>query len=298
MKSYREKEWNAIRNNCYGADWGIAMGGTKAVDGQAAPVRVRNRAGGGPFLILCDHASHYIPPEYGTLGLGAEERVSHIAWDPGALPVAERLAGALDATLVESCISRLVADCNRPLDAPDLVPEISERTAIPGNYGLAAAELDRRVAITHAPYHAAIENMVEERLAAGRRTLLLALHSFTPVYKGVSRPWQIGVIHDEDMRLAGPVLTALSAFEEIVVGDNEPYSPADRVYYTLERHARPRGLPCVMIEIRNDEIRDKRGQRRWADLLAGILSATMLDGDAAGLVGRRQDRPEQIGLQK
>jgi predicted N-formylglutamate amidohydrolase len=274
------------------------MGGTKAVNGAAAPVRVRNRAGRSPFVILCDHASRHIPPEYGTLGLSAEERVSHIAWDPGALPVAERLAGALDAVLVESCISRLVADCNRPLDAPDLVPEIGERTAIPGNRGLAPEELDRRVAVTHAPYHASIEELIGERLAAGRETLLLALHSFTPVYKGIARPWQIGVIHDEDMRLAGPVLTALSAVEEIVVGDNEPYSPADRVYHTLERHARSRDLPCVMIEIRNDEIGDERGQRRWADLLAGILAVTMADGDAAGLAGRRRNGSEQFGLQK
>jgi len=274
------------------------MGGTNAAAGGSTPVRVRNRAGKSPFVILCDHASHHIPPEYGTLGLSAEERVSHIAWDPGALPVAERLAGALDAALVESRISRLVADCNRPLDAPDFVPEISERTAIPGNRGLTPEVLDRRVAVTHAPYHASIEELIKERLAAGRETLLLALHSFTPVYKGIARPWQIGVIHDEDMRLAGPILTALSAVEEITIGDNEPYSPADRVYYTLERHARPRNLPCVMIEIRNDEIGDERGQRQWADLLAGILAATMADGDAAGLAGRRRNGSEQFGLQK
>jgi predicted N-formylglutamate amidohydrolase len=273
------------------------MGGTETVDGQAAPVRVRNRTGRSPFVILCDHASHHIPPEYGTLGLGTEERVSHIAWDPGALPVAERLAAALDAALVESCISRLVADCNRPLDAPDLVPEISELTAIPGNRGLTAEERNRRVAASHAPYHAAVEELVEERLAGGRETVLLALHSFTPVYKGISRPWRIGVIHDQDMRLAGPVLTALSAIE-VTVGDNEPYSPVDRVYYTLERHARRRGLPCVMVEIRNDEIGDERGQRGWADLLAGILSSIVPDGDAAGLAGRRRNGSEQFGLQK
>jgi predicted N-formylglutamate amidohydrolase len=270
----------------------------QATNGGAAPVRVRNRAGRGSFLVLCDHASHHIPPEYGTLGLDAEERVSHIAWDPGALPVAVRLATALDAPLVESCVSRLVADCNRPLDAPDLVPAISERTAIPGNQGLAPEERNRRVALAHAPYHAGIERLIEERHAAGMKTILLAVHSFTPVYNGVSRAWQIGVIHDEDMRLAGPVLAALSTFEEIVVGDNEPYSPANRVYYTLERHARARDLPCVMIEIRNDEIRDGRGQRKWADLLAGILATLKLDGDTSGLAGARQSVAEQFGLQK
>ncbi|MDN5927063.1 MAG: N-formylglutamate amidohydrolase [Hyphomicrobiales bacterium] len=244
---------------------------THAANDQMAPVRVRNRAGESPFVVLCDHASHHIPMQYGTLGLSAEERISHIAWDPGALPVASGLAASLDATLVESCLSRLVTDCNRPLDAPDLVPEISERTAIPGNMGLGPDERARRIATVHAPYHACIENLIGERLADGRETFLLALHSFTPVYKGTPRPWQIGVIHDRDMRLAKPILDALSAAGGLTVGDNQPYSPADRVYYTLERHGRSRGLPCAMIEIRNDEISDERGQRQWADLLAGIL---------------------------
>lgn len=257
------------------------MGEAHAADDGAAPVRVLNRAGKSAFVILCDHASRHIPAKYGTLGLGAEERSSHIAWDPGALPVARRVAEMLDATLVESCVSRLVADCNRPLDAPDLVPEVSERTEIPGNRGLPIVERKRRIAAVHAPYHACIDGLIEERVAAGRETFLLALHSFTPVYKGVPRPWQVGIIHDEDMRLARAVLIALSAFREITVGDNEPYSPADRVYYTLERHARSRDLPCVMIEIRNDEIRDESGQRKWADLLVGILAGMKPEGHAS-----------------
>jgi predicted N-formylglutamate amidohydrolase len=256
------------------------MGGTQAANDEAAPVRVGNPAGRGSFVILCDHASCHIPPEYGTLGLSAPERVSHIAWDPGAFPVARRLSEALDAPLVESCVSRLVADCNRPLDAPDLVPEVSERTTIPGNRGLTREERSRRVAAAHAPYHACIEALIEERLAAGRETRLLAVHSFTPVYKGASRPWQIGIIHDEDMRLVRPAMAALSAFEEFTVGDNEPYSPADRVYYTLERHGRSRGLASIMVEIRNDEIRDERGQRKWADLLAGVFAAMKPDENA------------------
>jgi predicted N-formylglutamate amidohydrolase len=154
------------------------------------------------------------------------------------------------------------------------------------------------VVLAHAPYHAAIDGLIEQRLAAGTKTVLLALHSFTPVYNGVARPWRIGIIHDQDMRLAKPVLTALSAFEEMIVGDNEPYSPNDRVYYTLERHARSRGLPCVMIEIRNDEIRDERGQRKWADLLAGILAAMKPEGDAPRAAGPRRSAADQYGLQK
>jgi predicted N-formylglutamate amidohydrolase len=263
------------------------MGEAYAASQEAAPVRVQNRAGRGSFVILCDHASPHIPPEFGTLGLTAEERISHIAWDPGALPVAQLLAASLDATLVECCVSRLVADCNRPLDAPDLVPEISERTTVPGNRGLTPDGRKRRVATAHAPYHACIEELVEERLAGGRETWLIAIHSFTPVYKGMARPWHVGVIHDDDMRLAGPILAALSALEGMAVGDNQPYSPADRVYYTLERHALSRGLPCVMIEIRNDEIATPGGQSLWSERLAVILArageemAAMPEGNAA-----------------
>jgi predicted N-formylglutamate amidohydrolase len=140
------------------------MGKAHAANDCAAPVRVSNEAGRSPFLILCDHASHRIPAEYGTLGLTAEEQVSHIAWDPGALPVSQFLADRLDATLIESCVSRLIADCNRPLDVRDLVPEVSERTVVPGNRGLTAAERRRRIAAAHAPSHIAVERIVESGL--------------------------------------------------------------------------------------------------------------------------------------
>jgi predicted N-formylglutamate amidohydrolase len=140
--------------------------------------------------------------------------------------------------------------------------------------------------------------LVGERLAAGRETFLLAVHSFTPVYKGASRPWQIGVIHDRDMCLAGPILEALKAVNGITIGDNQPYSPADRVYYTLERHARSRGLPCAMIEIRNDEIGDESGQREWADLLAGILLAVKPKSEASALAGSVRGAGEEAGRGK
>ena len=129
-----------------------------------------------------------------------------------------------------------------------------------------------RIALAYDPFHAAIEDVVAERLAAGRETRLVSVHSFNPVYKGVQRPWHIGIIHDDDRRLAAPLIAALQSLDGIVVGVNEPYSPADRVYFTLERHARSRGLPCAMIEIRNDEIPAEAGQRKWAELLAGIFA--------------------------
>jgi len=236
------------------------------------PVRVTNRLGASPFVLVCEHASNFVPLRFGTLGLDSSELSRHIAWDPGALPVAERMAQALDAVLVQSGVSRLVIDCNRPLDAPDLIPAISEATVVPGNAGLSAVDREQRMVLSWRPFHAALDAVIAERLARGQETRLVSIHSFNPVYHGRSRPWQIGIIHDEDDRLAGPMIAALGELEGVKVGVNEPYSPADRVYFTHERHARPRGLACVMIEIRNDEIGDAYGQLRWAGLLAGILS--------------------------
>jgi len=245
--------------------------------------KVTNRHGSSPYVILCDHASNFIPDEYRMLGLAPAELVRHIAWDPGALPVSQHLSAALDAALVESCISRLVIDCNRPLDAPDLIPAVSETTDVPGNRKVGAEERAKRIALAHAPFHDAIDAVIAERLRAGRPARLVSVHSFTPVYKSVSRPWQIGIIHDDDARLAAPMIEALRG-TGATVGVNQPYSPADRVYYTLQRHARSRGLPCAMIEIRNDKIRDQADQRRWGDLLAGILSSLNPDfSEKAGL---------------
>jgi predicted N-formylglutamate amidohydrolase len=236
-------------------------------------VRVSNRAGSSPFVIVCEHASNYLPPPYGLLGLEPADMLRHIAWDPGALPVATRMAGLLDAALVQSCISRLAIDCNRPLDAPDLIPALSETTGIPGNADLTAARRAERIALSWQPFHDAVEALVGERLASGLDTWLVSIHSFTPVYKGVARPWEIGVIHDVDERISAPLIAGLKKLGRFTVGDNQPYSPADRVYFTLERHARSRGLPCAMIEIRNDEIADAQGQGFWAECLAGLFKS-------------------------
>jgi predicted N-formylglutamate amidohydrolase len=243
-------------------------------------VRVEGRRDAGRFLIVCDHASNALPSRYGDLGLDAERLASHIAWDPGALAVARGLAERLGAPLVHSTVSRLVVDVNRPPTAPDLIVETSETTRIPGNADLSEAERQRRVAAVHAPYHAAIERVVDARLAAGRATSLIAIHSFEPVYRGVRRPWPVGVIFDRDRRLADILIQGLGA-AGLDVGVNAPYSPADRVYYTLSRHGEARGLACVMLEIRNDLIRSAEAGAAWAERLASLLQA------AAGMEPRR-----------
>jgi len=263
----------------------------KAASEAVRPVELERLDGTSPFVFVCDHASNFVPAEFGTFGLDASELTRHIAWDPGALPVARGLSSALDATLIHSGISRLVIDCNRPVDAPDLIWSVSETTVIPGNQHLDAKAKADRIKLAYTPFHEAIDRVFKDRLAAGRETWLVSVHSFTPIYKGVSRPWHIGIIHDADERLSAPLMDGLQTLKDITVGDNEPYSPADRVYFTLEKHARSRGLPCAMIEIRNDEIAGETGQRKWVERLAGILSDLQPEDETAELspkiVGRR-----------
>ncbi|WP_315925303.1 N-formylglutamate amidohydrolase [Mesorhizobium sp. SP-1A] len=252
---------------------------------EADSVRVTNPGGKGAYVLTCDHASNFLPPEYGTLGLPESELGRHIAWDPGALPVARRMAEMLDAVLIETCLSRLVLDCNRALDAPGLIPTVSETTRIPGNAALSAAEREARIARCWRPFHEVVDSVIRDRLAAGLETRLVSVHSFTPVYKDVGRPWHVGIIHDDDERLAAPLVAALKRSDGIVVGANEPYSPADGVYFTLEKHARSRGLPCAMIEIRNDEIGDVAGQAAWAGRLAVALAGIGKLAKPAGEAG-------------
>lgn len=246
------------------------------------PVVSENAGGTGPFVIVCDHASRRVPREYGTLGLDAVALQAHIAWDPGALGVARHVSQQLDAPLLWPDVSRLVIDCNRDPAAPDLIVTEPDGTPVPGNAHLQRTDRDRRLAGIHAPYHAAIEALLAKRHDAGLTTALIAIHSFTPVWKGRPRPWQIGVVFGDDRRLADELLEGLRTDPSLTVGINQPYSPADRVYYTVERHATPRGLPAVMIEIRNDVIADEPGQRQWADRLSRILGGTRIDHESAG----------------
>jgi predicted N-formylglutamate amidohydrolase len=242
-------------------------------DSGRSVVMVENPDGVGPFAIVCDHASNRIPERYKSFGFAEDAVQTHIAWDPGALPVARLLSATLDAPLLWPDVSRLVIDCNRDLGARSLIVTESEGRPVPANVGLSDGERSRRIELIHTPYHAAIDACLKRRLAAGRPTMLIAIHSYTPVYLGKSRPWQIGIVFGEDRRLADLLIGELKTDPSLRVGINEPYSPADQVYYTVERHAGPSRLPAAMIEIRNDEIGNDAGQRSWADRLADILVA-------------------------
>lgn len=254
-------------------------------------VEVFNARGQGKIVLACDHASNFVPPGFESLGLSSEDLERHIAWDPGARAVTMAMAQLLDSPVVCSRVSRLVIDCNRPLATPDLVPQVSETTEIPGNRNLGADDIARRIALSHIPFHAAIDEILTGRERAGLETWLVSVHSFTPVYKTIARPWHIGIVHDSDERISRPLLAHLAAEAGIVVGDNEPYSPTDRVYYTLERHARTRGWPCAMIEIRNNEIATEESQASWAERLARILGNIRLGATAHRTNGQTSAKP-------
>ena len=239
-----------------------------------APVRTVNADGKGPFAIVVDHASNRIPPRWGDLGLSPADRIRHIAWDPGALAVSLRLSELLDAPVVHSTVSRLVVDCNRDVDAPDLVPTTSELTDIPGNAGLTEDDRRWRIASAHAPFHSAIDRVLDARQSGGLPTILVCMHSFTPTYKGKARPWPIGLIHARDEQYTAALRDALTAeAADLNIGWNEPYSALNGVTYTLEHHGDGRGLDATMIEIRHDEILEPSGVARWAERLARCLEA-------------------------
>lgn len=236
-------------------------------------VIVTNARGASPFVITCDHASNRLPPRFGTLGLSLRERVSHIAWDPGALAVSRVLSETLDAPLVESTFSRLVIDPNRSLEAPELIWTLSEATEIPGNRDLSEKERQFRIDHYHRPYHAAIETLLEARRHAGQDSILVCIHSFTPVYLGVSRPWPIGILHGADTSFTEALRDALMDEEpKLNLGWNLPYAAEAGVTLTLERHGDGRGLDATMVELRNNEIITPSGVARWAGLLARGLA--------------------------
>jgi len=238
---------------------------------EPAPVSVHNADGKSPFLLVADHAGNLIPRALGRLGVAESELQRHIAWDIGIAGLGRLLADALDATLIQQNYSRLVIDCNRPLDAASSIPEISEATSIPANAGLDKTIKAARALEIFWPYHDRIEAELDRRRAAGRATALIPLHSFTPVFKGAKRPWHAGVLYNRDARFAQRLLALLNAEPGLLVGENAPYAVGDASDYTVPVHAERRGLHHALIEIRQDLIADAAGQREWARRLARIL---------------------------
>jgi predicted N-formylglutamate amidohydrolase len=245
--------------------------GTCLLEGEEPPALLVNGGGRTPYVLVCEHASNRLPKSLGTLGLPGPELERHIAWDIGAEQVARLLSRLIDAPLVLQRYSRLAYDCNRPPDSADAMPEISETTHIPGNRDLSSDERLRRTREIYRPFHATIADLLDRRAAEGTRSMVVTIHSFTPVYRGKPRAVELGILHDRDPGLADKLITS---FPTVDARLNEPYGPDDGVLHTLNLHAAPRGLRHAMIEIRNDFLLDERGQVEWAERLsAGLVHA-------------------------
>jgi predicted N-formylglutamate amidohydrolase len=233
---------------------------------------IEREHGGSPFMLICDHASRRIPRALGDLGVPESELQRHVAWDIGAAGVASHLAAMLDAFAILQNYSRLVIDCNRPLDSSGSIVARSEATDIPGNANIDAASAAIRAREIFQPYHARIGAELDRRAAQGRPTILISVHSFTPVYHAVSRPWHVGMLYGRDARVARRLLAIIRAEGRWNVGDNEPYAVTATTDYAIPVHCERRGIAHVGLEIRQDLIEQAHGQAEWAARIAGWLS--------------------------
>ena len=239
------------------------------------PAKVHNPGGRGGVVLLCEHASAYVPDAFAGLGLAVADLQRHIAWDIGALALAQGLADALDAPLVHATYSRLLLDLNRPPEAADSIVERSEGTVVPGNLELTPVQRDARRRRIYDPFHATVGAVLDARGASGHATAVVSIHSFTPSYHGESRPWHAGVIARGDRRLGDVLLAALRAETRLCIGDNQPYAPVAGVFHSIERHAEARGWSGAMIEVRQDLLLDRNGIAEWTRRLAQALVAAI-----------------------
>ena len=222
-------------------------------------VEILNPSGRGEFILVCEHASNWIPQEFNDLGLSEEARQSHIAWDPGAAAVARQLSERLDSPLVASRVSRLVYDCNRSQGASDAIPAKSEIYEIPGNEGLSERQRGQRYLDFYLPFEHARSQCIEN---GGEDRALVTIHSFTPVYHGKPRTLEIGLIHDTDARLAEQMYQLTPDFTDLSVALNEPYSMQDGTTHTINFHGSRNQMANMMIEVRNDLIASEIDQTR------------------------------------
>ncbi len=259
-------------------------GGLLAPD-EPGPLRIVNASGQAPVVLVCDHASRFVPRGLGgNLGLDEADMSRHIAYDIGIAQVAELLARRLDAPLVLSHYSRLIIDPNRQLGLDSSIPAESDGVAIPRNRNLGAREREARAATFFTPYHGAIARIVEAKLATagkqgGQDPVFVSLHSFTPMIGGQQRPWQVGILWNQDARLPVPLMEAFRA-RGLTVGDNEPYTGRDNHGYTINVHAEARGLANALIELRQDLIDTPAGVLEMTDCVEAALDEAFA---AAGL---------------
>ncbi len=236
-----------------------------------AAVTVENLTGRAPVLVTCDHASNLIPPRLQSLGLDASQLERHIAYDIGALNLSKLIADKLDAPLIYSGYSRLIVDLNRHLSDPSSIPIVSEGTEIPGNHPLDDSQRQARIDELFWPYHNKFAEVLDGFQSRGVHPVILAIHTFTPTYHGIERPWHTGVMWDTDDRMALPFMDNLNKRGDLIVGDNQPYTAIDPLGYAFDVHARGRGLPHLFIEVRQDLVSDEVGVMRWATIINQAL---------------------------
>ena len=225
----------------------------------------------GGLLLICDHASNHVPEDLAQLGVPEHEFARHIAYDIGAAAVTRRLAEALNAPAILTRFSRLIIDPNRRRADPTLVMRLSDGAVVPCNVRIDAAGKAERIRRFYEPFDEAIEAGIGRAEASGTRPAIVTIHSFTPYWRGVPRPWEVGILWDRDDRMSAPLIAGLRADPAgLTVGDNEPYGgglPGD----TIDRHAMARGLPNALVEIRQDLIAAEAGQLAWAERFARLL---------------------------
>lgn len=224
------------------------------------------------FVLCCDHAGNAVPAHMERLGLEQAELERHIGWDIGAAMVTHSLSARLGAPGFLSGYSRLLVDCNRPPGSPTAMPAVSDGTLVPANRAISPEEAAARTDAFFRPYHDAIAACLDAALAGGAVPVLVAVHSFTPVFGGVSRPWEIGLLYEHDDRLVQPLRGALRALRPgLTIGDNEPYAIVGPSDYSIPVHGQGRGLPHIEIELRQDLIGTREGAESWAATLATAL---------------------------
>lgn len=239
-----------------------------------APVNVLNNSGISPVVIICEHASDYIPDTLGDLGLARADRQSHAVWDIGARDLSHTLSKKLDSVLIEGCISRLVYDCNRPPNVPSAFPTQSERIVIPGNEGLDAAARHERAEAVYVPFCSTVQSVLAQRQKVTPQPIVVTVHSFTPVYHGVQRAVEIGILHDDDPAFALAMMNSADRLPGRNIALNEPYAKSDGVTHSLAIYGVANGLPNVMLEVRNDLLTNETEIEAMAeDLLALLLPA-------------------------
>lgn len=235
------------------------------------PVEVLNEDGSSDIVLICEHAANHIPAEYGRLGLTEACLQRHIAWDVGAAAVTEGLSRALDAPAFLATYSRLLVDLNRPFGAPSSMPLRSEATDIPGNADLPDEEVERRRQRIFEPFHARLTAFLDARASAGKATRIVTIHSYTPVFLGVARPWHAGILFEHSADFAARVIADLAQDRSLTIGSNVPYSIDRDEDYAIPVHGTDRGNPAILVEIRHDLIAEEPGVTEWVGRLRRVL---------------------------